>query len=80
MKIIKFYKEDCTPCKMVQNFIDEQGVEVESVNPFVNPPMAIKYGIQSVPVVVLVDNEGNVVKKSIGYNPPEIEEIIGMLN
>ena len=75
MKIIKFEKPNCVPCTMVQNLLDDKGVKVEKINPFDNPDEAIKYQIGSVPVVILLD-EDKELKRSIGYKPEELEEII----
>lgn len=79
MKVIKFEKQNCVPCTMVQNFLDDKGIEVEKVNPFDNPDEAIKYQIGSVPVVILLDGDTEV-KRSIGYKPDELEEIVSQLN
>lgn len=79
MKIIKFYKDGCVPCKMVESFFDEKNVEVENVIPFDNPELSVKYGVMSVPVTVLVDDEGNIIKKSTGFNEDELTEILSLL-
>lgn len=76
MKIIKLEKQGCNPCQMVQNFLDAQEVAVEKVDVFDQPEIAMKYDIATVPVTILLDEEGNEVKRSNGYKPNELEEII----
>jgi len=79
-KLIKFEKENCPACTMVQNVLDANEVIVEKVNPFEQPKLAVEFGISSVPVTILVDDEGKEVTRSIGFKPGELEEIINQLN
>lgn len=78
-KIIKFEKDSCPACTMVENFLNDNGVKVEKVNPFDNPKLATKYKISSVPVTILLDDEGNEIERSRGFNPEELEEMISKL-
>lgn len=79
-KIIKFATEDCTYCKMVNGFLDSHKddikVEIETTSPFDNPDLAIKYEVMSIPVLVLVDEEGNEISRTKGFNPEQLEQII----
>lgn len=79
MKIIKFEKENCPACTMVQNLLDDNDVSVEKINPFDNPELAVKYDIGSVPVTILLNDDGIEVQRSIGFKPNELEEIISKL-
>ncbi len=79
MKLIKFEKANCVPCQMVQNYLDDKGVEVEKVNPFDNPDKAVEYNISSVPVTILLDDNGNEVVRSNGFKPDELENLISQL-
>jgi len=77
-RIIKFEKNDCNPCAMVSDLLDKKGVEYERVNPFDNPEMAVKYRVRSVPTVILFE-ENKEIKRTIGFKPEEINEIISMI-
>lgn len=79
MKVIKFEKENCTPCKMVQNYLEDNQIAVEKINPFDKPDEAITYNIGSVPVTILLDNQNNEIQRSVGFKPDELEEIISKL-
>lgn len=79
MKIIKFEKESCPACTMVENFLNENNINAEKINPFNDPDKAAKYDIGSVPVTILLDDEGNEIKRSIGFKPNELEELIKKL-
>ena len=79
-KLFKFEKQGCVPCQAVQNYLDEQGVEVIKINPFDNPEMAARYNIGSVPTLILFDDDGKEIGRSIGFNPPEIDGLIEKLS
>ena len=77
-KLIKFEKEDCNPCAMVSDLLGKSGVEYEKVNPFNNPELAMKYKVRTVPTTILVESDQEV-KRTIGFNPEELREIITMI-
>lgn len=76
-KIIKFEKDDCAPCNMVSEYLDNKGVAYETVNPFDQPEMAVKYKVRSVPtVIVLKGNEE--VQRVIGFKPEELTKALAV--
>lgn len=80
MKLLKLEKNNCKFCNMVSGFLDDNNVEYETKNLDVNPEYGSKYQIMGVPVTILLDDEGNEVKRSIGYKQNELEELIAELN
>lgn len=80
MKLIKLGKEGCRPCKMVEEYLQSEEVEYEDIDIQANVDLATKYGIMSVPVTILLDDEGNEVERVQGFNPPAIEKLIEQLN
>lgn len=78
-RLLKLYQPSCRPCQMVSQFLESQNVEHEAINVLENPDVAVKYGIMSTPVAILLDDKGNEVQRSIGYNPSELEEMIAKL-
>lgn len=81
MRIVKFEKENCGPCNMVSNFLEnEMEVDYTRLNPFNGgeaQKLAAKYQIgMTVPVTVLVDADGNKVDLSRGYDPEKLEEFV----
>jgi thioredoxin 1 len=77
-KIIKFEKNDCNPCAMVSDLLDKSGVEYEKINPFNNPELAVRYKIRSVPTVILFEQDQEV-KRTVGFKPEELQEIMDSL-
>lgn len=75
-KLIKFEKENCKPCEMVSEYLNSKGVEFEAINAYDNPMRASKMKVRSVPTLMLLDNEGNEIKRIVGYNPQEIDLLI----
>ena len=73
--LIDFWAEWCGPCRMLSPIIDEIAEErddivVGKVNVDEQDALAAKFGIISIPTVVLVKG-GKVVTKSVGYREKE---------
>lgn len=77
-KILKFEKEDCNPCVMVSEYFKMNGVSIDTVNPFNNPEVAMKYKIRSVPTTLLVEDD-EILMRVIGYQPAELRSMIESL-
>ena len=69
MKILKFYADWCSPCKMLSKIIEtikeEIPFEIEEIDVDNNSIMATKYNIRALPTMVIVDGETEV-KRHIG--------------
>lgn len=80
--LVDFWAEWCGPCKMLAPVISEIAEEyrgkinVGKLNIDDEMELAVKYGIASIPTVLLFE-KGEVIKKSIGFAPKEtlIEEL-----
>ncbi len=74
--LIDFWATWCGPCKMIAPFIEEiseeysDTIKVGKVNVDDEPSLAAKFGITSIPTLLLIKN-GEVVKTSVGYIPKE---------
>lgn len=70
MKVLKFYADWCGPCKalsqVIKNAGDKVTIPVESVNIDENIMLSQQFGIRSVPVMVLVDDQENEIKRQVG--------------
>ena len=75
-KLIKFEKDNCKPCEFVTQYLNDKGVEFEAINAYNDPMRASKMKVRSVPTLMLLDAEGNEIKRIVGYNPQEIDLLI----
>lgn len=73
--VIDFYANWCGPCKMLSPVVDEVSDERDDVlfvkvNVDEEEELAAKFGVMSIPMLVLIEN-GEVKKTSLGYKPKE---------
>ena len=79
--LIDCFAEWCGPCKMLSPIIDELATEIDNcsfykLNVDDANEIPIKYGIMSIPTLLLFEN-GELIKKSVGFkNKDELKEFI----
>ena len=72
--LVDFYADWCGPCKMISPILEELAKEYEGkvtivkVNVDENGNIAGRYGVMSIPNLVLFKN-GDVVKQVVGFQP-----------
>ena len=77
MQLIDFYAEWCGPCKIMEPIFEElakdyQGkVEFKRIDVEAEQEFAGKFGVQSIPTFVLL-NDGKEVDRKIGAMPKEV--------
>jgi thioredoxin 1 len=82
MKLLKFYADWCGPCKalsmVIESAKDRIDIPIEEINIETDMDAAVKYGIRSVPVMVLIDESGNEIKRKVGsLNENELFQFLG---
>ena len=82
ISLLDFYADWCGPCKMVAPIIHEIAEEnedlvVAKVNVDSSTDLAIEFGVQSIPTLVVMKN-GKITGKAVGFRSKEqILELIG---
>jgi thioredoxin 1 len=70
MKALKFYATWCEPCKALSKIIegaqDKITMPIEDIDIEQNMELAQKYGIRGVPALVIVDEDGQEIKRQSG--------------
>ena len=73
--LVDFYADWCGPCKMIAPFVEEianerTDITVGKVNVDESGAIAVKYGISSIPTLI-VFKDGKEHARLIGYRPKE---------
>lgn len=79
--LLDFWASWCGPCRMVSPLIDElaeelSDIKVGKVNVDEQPELAEKFGVMSIPTLVVL-KKGNVINRRVGAGSKE--EILSML-
>jgi thioredoxin 1 len=75
--LVDFWAPWCGPCQMMGPIIEELAEELEGkvvvgkLNVDENPQMAQKYGIMSIPTLLIFKN-GQVIEQFVGVQPKEV--------
>jgi thioredoxin 1 len=75
--VVDFWAEWCGPCRMIGPIIEELSKEYDGkatigkVNVDHNPEISMKYGIRSIPTVLVLKN-GEIVDKQVGVTTKKV--------
>ena len=83
MKVIKFQASWCQPCKMLSRVVedakDKINLPIEEIDIDENMDIAKKYNVRGVPMLVVVDDEGNAIRSKSGYmNEKDLLEFVNV--
>lgn len=83
MELLDFWAEWCGPCQMMKPTVEEfekahPEVKVTSINIDENEELAEKYGVSSIPCLVVL-KDGEEVKREVGVMPlKKLEKFVGV--
>jgi thioredoxin 1 len=82
LELIRFHASWCNPCKLLAPIIEQVDKEMTDLTVIhcdvdADPTNAAKYGIMSIPTIVLL-KDGEIVQRMSGYQPKE--RIVAMIN
>lgn len=81
--LVDFNATWCGPCRMLKPVLDElaektDDYKIVSVNVDSENELSMKYGVSSIPCMVLI-KDGNEIKRSVGFMPKdEIKDFLGV--
>lgn len=74
MKLLKFYTKNCCQCKVQNKILEAVKDEIEIIPVDCNESedLVEKYNIKSLPTLVLIRDNGEVIAKYTGVTNPEV--------
>ena len=81
MKFYKFYADWCGPCRVLTNTLNKVQIEYEPINVDNNEELVEKYNIKTIPVFMVVKDDGTEIDRFIGVKSADaIKQWIDSLN
>ena len=80
--LLDFWATWCGPCKMIAPYVEQVAEEyphitVGKIDVDVQTPLAIQFGVSSIPTLVVMEN-GKEVARALGYRPKaDIQKLLG---
>ena len=73
--LLDFYADWCGPCQMVAPVLaqiaeEREDIVVGKINVDEEMQLALKFGVESIPMLVVI-KDGKLVNKSVGFRPKE---------
>ena len=75
-KVIKFYGNTCAQCKLLDAFLESEGLKADEViSTDEHPEKAFEFGLMGQPTLIVLDESGKEIDRMTGYNPGRTEEV-----
>jgi thiol-disulfide isomerase/thioredoxin len=66
MRILKFYREFCGPCKVLESNFKSLNIKTIDIDAETNIDLVEEYNIQSVPTIIMIDKDEKEIKRHSG--------------
>lgn len=66
VRILKFYADWCSPCRVLDNKLDGLDIPIQKVNIELDVDATMKYSVRSVPQLIFVSEDGTELKRLNG--------------
>lgn len=70
MRLLKFYTKNCAPCKLLQPTLEQalkgKDIELVTIDAEKYVVLSTEYKIRGVPTLILLDDDGNEIKRLLG--------------
>lgn len=78
MRVLKFYADWCAPCSALTESLKQSplNVPIENINIDEDFETTRMYGIRSIPSVVILDDNDNVVRKGVVSSSRDIAQML----
>lgn len=81
MKLVKFEAEWCTKCKAMDKVLETMSLPftIERIDVDENPHLSIEWGVRGIPMMMLLDEHNNILKRIGGVHTKEqLEEALNL--
>lgn len=79
MKLLVLSKTVCSGCTLLKDFLAREEVKYELVYVDKDVEVAVRYGVMSAPVTILLDDDDNELSRVFGHNEDEVKKLIAQL-
>ena len=79
VKVLKFSRQGCAPCVRMENKLLSEDVVFESYDVENDLEMTAKFGVSSVPTLILVTEDDEILDRVVGFNDSAIDALIEKL-
>ena len=81
MKLVKFEADWCTKCKAMDKVLETMSLPftIERIDVDENPHLSIEWGVRGIPMMMLLDEHNNILKRIGGVHTKEqLEEALNL--
>ena len=78
-QLVKFSRENCPGCTLMDVYLNNYDIDVPVEERHIDSIGELGLNVQGVPVLVVLDEEGNVEDFSVGFKAAEVDELVAKI-